>query len=127
MTDNNKIKELEEENNRLRRLVAQLTGGQQIVERPADWGEGPDPSHQSFSPSVQQQAIFFDIVKEDSIDMAHLNNTSSSFVQHFAAIKEVLQRHLLSLLKDMHSYNVYLVYHCRMSRSQLKKVFFCFM
>jgi hypothetical protein len=127
------IAALQEEIAQLRRLIGQQNSGQQnssqassIPQRPADWGEGPDPGRdsQSSSLSVVPTGSFFDVVKDFSIDMSHLNDGSTSFVVHLATIKGTIREHLSKLQKRIPSFQVYINYICVMHRPTTVCFFF---
>lgn len=110
------IAALREEVARLRQLLARAYPTQG-VQRPIDWGEGPDPGRNSSGTlPLVQQAQFFNVAKDFTIDMGHLNTSSSSFVQHLAEIRPSLRNIMQDLLQTMESYHIYINYCCEMSR-----------
>jgi hypothetical protein len=122
---NQQLAALQQENERLNNLLQQfLATSRSMTQRPADGGEGPDPSIASSSSlSVEPQAQFFAVAKDDAIDMERLNDGSSTYIQHFAAIKPILREHMRQLLHSMGSYMIYINYRCEMTRPESVRSF----
>jgi hypothetical protein len=77
--------------------------------------------------TVKQQARFFNVAREDAIDMSHLNGGSSSnFVRHLAEVQPSLRNYMMELLPTMKTYYIELRYWCRMSRPSNVRFFFFF-
>jgi hypothetical protein len=67
---------------------------------------------------VQQQAEFFKIAYEHKIDMGYLNAQGGTYINHLAAIRTALKDHMLSTLKTMRSFYIFINYWSHMIRGQ---------